>query len=102
VELINADTLAHARPLLVMYIAQFMYSLARNLINPFFPSYVASFGVSYAVVGVVLASFGVTRVFIEIPGGVLIDRLGVPLSYSGWVYRSSPICLEDLHNRWWN
>jgi DHA1 family multidrug resistance protein-like MFS transporter len=76
VELINADTLAHARPLLVMYIAQFMYSLARNLINPFFPSYVASFGVSYAVVGVVLASFGVTRVFIEIPGGVLIDRLG--------------------------
>ena len=66
----------HNRPLLVMCIAQFTYSLARNLINPFFPSYVASFGVSYAVVGAVLASFGVTRVFIEIPGGVLIDRFG--------------------------
>ena len=59
-----------------MCIAQFTYSLARNLINPFFPSYVASFGVSYAIVGAVLASFGVTRVFIEIPGGVLIDRFG--------------------------
>lgn len=59
-----------------MGIAQFTYSLSRNLINPFFPSYIASFGVSYAIVGVVLASFGVTRVFIEIPGGVLIDRFG--------------------------
>jgi DHA1 family multidrug resistance protein-like MFS transporter len=59
-----------------MCIAQFTYSLARNLINPFFPSYIASFGVSYAIVGAVLASFGVTRVFIEIPGGVLIDRFG--------------------------
>jgi DHA1 family multidrug resistance protein-like MFS transporter len=59
-----------------MCIAQFTYSLARNLINPFFPSYIASFGVSYAIVGAVLASFGMARVFFEIPGGVLIDRFG--------------------------
>jgi DHA1 family multidrug resistance protein-like MFS transporter len=59
-----------------MCMAQFLYSLARNLINPFFPSYITSFGVSYALVGLVLASFGVTRIFTEIPGGVLIDRLG--------------------------
>lgn len=76
VQLINTDSFMHNRPLLVMCIAQFTYSLARNLINPFFPSYVASFGVSYAIVGAVLASFGVTRIFIEIPGGVLIDRFG--------------------------
>ncbi len=47
-----------------------------SVVDPFLPVYIAAFGVSYALIGLVMSAFGLTRVFVEIPGGVLSDRLG--------------------------
>ena len=47
-----------------------------SVVNPIFPVYIASFNVSYALIGFVMSAFGLTRVFVEIPGGMLADRLG--------------------------
>ena len=64
------------RNFVLVCIAQFCLALAISIIEPLLPIYVASFGVSYAVVGFVMSSFGLTRVFVEIPGGILTDRFG--------------------------
>ena len=47
-----------------------------SVVDPVMPVYIASFDVSYALIGFVMSAFGLTRVFVEIPGGVLADRLG--------------------------
>jgi MFS family permease len=47
-----------------------------SVVDPVFPVYIASFNVSYALIGFVMSAFGLTRVFVEIPGGVMADRLG--------------------------
>jgi MFS family permease len=47
-----------------------------NLVSPVLPLYVASFTTSFTEVGLVLSSFGISRIFIEIPGGRLMDRVG--------------------------
>jgi DHA1 family multidrug resistance protein-like MFS transporter len=63
-------------PLLVICLAQFCVFFGMNLVNPVLPQYIASFTASYTMVGVVLSSFGISRIFIEIPGGRLMDRVG--------------------------
>jgi MFS family permease len=45
-------------------------------VNPVLPLYIASFTTSYTLVGLVLSAFGISRIFIEIPGGRLMDRVG--------------------------
>lgn len=64
------------RNFLIICLAQFCFALSMSVIDPVFPVYIASFGVSYALIGFVMSAFGLTRVFVEIPGGVLADRLG--------------------------
>jgi DHA1 family multidrug resistance protein-like MFS transporter len=66
----------YRRNFLVICAAEFCFALSMSVIDPFLPGYVASFDVSYALIGLVMSAFGVTRVFVEIPGGVLADRLG--------------------------
>jgi DHA1 family multidrug resistance protein-like MFS transporter len=68
--------IVHRRNFILVCIVQFSLALAISIIEPLLPIYVASFGVSYAVVGFVMSSFGLTRVFVEIPGGILTDRFG--------------------------
>jgi MFS family permease len=63
-------------PLLLICLSQLCVSIGRNLVNPIFPIYVSSFNVSYTVVGLVMSSFGISRLFVEIPGGALTDRMG--------------------------
>lgn len=64
------------RNFLLICVAQFCFALSISVIDPVFPVYIASFDVSYALIGFVMSAFGLTRVFVEIPGGVLADRLG--------------------------
>jgi MFS family permease len=47
-----------------------------NLVNPVLPIYITSFNISYTLVGLVMSSFGISRLFVEIPGGLLTDRIG--------------------------
>ena len=64
-------------PLLIICLAQFCVSMGANLVNPIMPLYAYSFNMSYTMVGVVMSSFGITRLFIEVPGGLLTDKLGI-------------------------
>lgn len=63
-------------PLLLICLAQFCVFLGMNLVNPVLPLYIASFTESYTMVGLVLSSFGISRIFIEILGGQLMDKVG--------------------------
>ena len=64
------------RNFVLICVAQFCFALSMSIVDPVFPVYIASFDVSYALIGFVMSAFGLTRVFVEIPGGVLADRLG--------------------------
>jgi MFS family permease len=57
-----------------------------SLVEPIMPLYASSFHVSYIMVGLVMASFGMSRLFVEIPGGMLADRFGTkPVMIGGYV-----------------
>ena len=62
-------------PLVWIWLSQLCLSLGMNLTNPILPLYASSFGISYSMVGLVVSSFGFTRIFMEIPGGLLADRV---------------------------
>ena len=73
-------------PLLLICLAQFCLSTGMSLVEPIMPLYASSFQVSYIMVGLVMASFGMSRVFVEIPGGMLADRFGTkPVMIGGYV-----------------
>ena len=73
-------------PLLLICLAQFCLSTGMSLVEPIMPLYASSFNVSYIMVGLVMASFGMSRVFVEIPGGMLADRFGTkPVMIGGYV-----------------
>jgi len=73
-------------PLLLICLSQLCVSIGRNLVNPILPLYVSSFNVSYTVVGLVMSSFGLSRIFVEIPGGALTDRMGrKPIILFGYI-----------------
>ncbi|MCW4040010.1 MAG: MFS transporter [Candidatus Bathyarchaeota archaeon] len=63
-------------PLFLICLAQFSVFFGMSLVNPVLPLYIASFTTSFTMVGLVLSSFGISRIFIEIPGGRLMDRVG--------------------------
>jgi predicted MFS family arabinose efflux permease len=53
--------------------------------DPVLPVYASSFGISYALVGAVMSAFGLSRLFFEIPSGILTDRIGIkPLLLIGY------------------
>ena len=50
--------------------------LGANLVSPVLPLYGQTFGVGVAVVGLLISAFGFARIFVDVPGGRLADRLG--------------------------
>ena len=41
------------------------------------PAYAASFGIPYALIGIIISSFAIARTFLDIPAGVVAYRLGM-------------------------
>ena len=73
-------------PLFLICLAQFSVFFGMSLVSPVLPLYIASFTTSFMMVGLVLSSFGISRIFIEIPGGRLMDRMGrKPIIVVGYV-----------------
>ncbi len=54
----------------------FLFSLSTDIPKPIYPHYVLSFGASYFMVGSVLSGLGYSRMLIEAPLGMIIDRYG--------------------------
>ncbi|MBN2230679.1 MAG: MFS transporter [Candidatus Thorarchaeota archaeon] len=52
----------------------FCVLLGLNMVAPILPTYAESFQVSYTLVGFVISSFAITRMFLDMPAGVLSKR----------------------------
>jgi DHA1 family multidrug resistance protein-like MFS transporter len=68
--------MVQTQPLALICLAELCVSMGMNLVNPLLPIYASSFAISYTMVGVVMSFFGITRLFVEVPGGLLTDKFG--------------------------
>lgn len=62
--------------LLAMVGQTFINMLGVGIIGPVLPLYANSFGVSAALVGLLISSFGIARIPINVPVGALAERIG--------------------------
>ncbi|MBD3408265.1 MAG: MFS transporter [Candidatus Lokiarchaeota archaeon] len=66
----NADEV-HIVAILNLSVVTFLVLLGLSMVAPILPEYAESFDVSYTLVGFVISSFAIARVFIDIPAGLL-------------------------------
>ena len=59
-----------------IYLPTLILAFSRGMIIPVLPLYARSFGISYSLVGLVLAGEGIGRLAGDVPAGVLLRRLG--------------------------
>ncbi len=52
----------------------FLVLLGLSMVSPILPSYAQSFQVSYALVGFIVSAFGLARIFMDLPVGMLAKR----------------------------
>lgn len=59
----------------------FLLILSGNMGNPFLPLYAKELGATEIVIGLIMSSFFLSRIFVEIPAGYISDRIGyrIPL-----------------------
>ncbi|MFX1571253.1 MAG: MFS transporter [Promethearchaeota archaeon] len=55
-------------------VVTFLVLLGLSIIAPILPYYAESFNVNYTLVGLVVAAFGIARMFIDLPAGFLAQR----------------------------
>ena len=60
---------------LSVYLPTFILSLCRGLLIPVLPVYASSFGVSYSLIGLILAGEAVGTLIADVPAGGLLRRL---------------------------
>jgi MFS family permease len=65
---------------LSLYLPTFVLSFAAGMLTPIMPLYARSFEISYALVGVVLASQGIGNLVGDIPAGIILTKLGHKLT----------------------
>jgi MFS family permease len=54
----------------------FLVNFGFSLVTPILPLYALSFNITLAMVGILVASAGVSKVILDIPSGVVSDRIG--------------------------
>lgn len=61
----------------VLSAAAFFVMMGVSIISPVLPLYALSFGISYALVGLLIAAFAIARVVLDIPAGMVASRFGM-------------------------
>lgn len=64
------------RDSILLVVSLFLVVAATNILTPLLPAVRDDFGVSIASAGWVVGAFGLARLILDLPAGVLIDRLG--------------------------
>lgn len=62
--------------LLMVCLATGIIMLGQGVISPVLPLYAKDFGVSAAMVGATISVFGLARMLLNLPAGLLSDRFG--------------------------
>ena len=65
------------RPTLVLSLVAFFVMMGVSIISPVLPAYALSFGVSLALVGLLISAFAIARVMLDIPAGMFSPRFGM-------------------------
>ena len=55
-------------------VVTFLVLLGLSIIAPILPEYAETFNVNYTLVGLVVAAFGIARMFLDLPAGILARR----------------------------
>ncbi|MFO7695952.1 MAG: MFS transporter [Anaerolineae bacterium] len=83
--------------LLAMVGQTFINMLGVGIIGPVLPLYANSFGVSAALVGLLISSFGIARIPINVPVGALAERIGRrPLLVAGPILMAVSAILSGM------
>ncbi len=69
--------------LLMVCVATVMIMLGQGVISPVLPLYAKEFGVGAAMVGATISVFGLARMLLNLPAGLLSDRFGYRLLLVG-------------------
>jgi predicted MFS family arabinose efflux permease len=54
----------------------FLIASATNIMTPLLPDVRADLGVSIATAGIIVGAFGLARLLIDLPAGIVSDRIG--------------------------
>ncbi len=60
----------------LLCLAGFVTVFGFGLANPFLPIYAQELGASETMIGVIMSSYFITRLFLELPSGLISDRIG--------------------------
>jgi len=76
-----AKSLRYPKIFFIVCLGGFVTVFGFGVVQPFLPLYGRDLGASETVVGLVISSYFITRLFIELPSGVISDKIGrrVPL-----------------------
>lgn len=95
-------TLRSNELLLSLSVMQMVIMLGFGMISPVLPLYARSFGVSAAMVGLLITSYGLARVFTNLPTGLLADRIGRrPLILAGPVFTCAGSLVAAFASDFW-
>ena len=62
--------------LLPVYVPSFLMAFTQGLLIPTLPIYATTFGVSFSFVSLAVAAKGIGTLFMDLPSGVMLERLG--------------------------
>lgn len=64
------------RQAFLLAVSLFMFIAATNILTPLLPAITVDFGISIFMAGVVVGSYGLARLAVDLPAGRLADRVG--------------------------
>ena len=65
-----------SRSIVVLSAASFFSMMGMSIVSPVIPDYALSFGVPFALAGLLISGFGLARLFVDLPAGMLSERFG--------------------------